>query len=162
MQSDAVEEVEEVEMNWIRHLGPGNQARVKADNVQEELVKELWMHKLYYDLMMRVLRIVGDSLTVSLDWKMFACGMIVPWESRTFVDSLIVLRDLNDFGDSLDVWRDSWTVIAKNSTAGTGQATVRLSRCYCWPQMQQDLAIQRARKPEMVCERSCSSVEKIW
>lgn len=49
---------------------------------------------------MRVLKIVGDSLIVSLDWEMYAGGLTALYD---FLDGLIVWRNLNHFEDSLDV-----------------------------------------------------------
>lgn len=107
MLLDVVEVEEEVEMSRVRRHGLENQVQVMNENVQKELEKEPGMYGLCSDLMMKVLRIVGDSSTVWFDWKMFGDGLIVSYDSRTFVDSLIVLRDSNGSGDGLDTWRDS-------------------------------------------------------
>ncbi len=71
-------EVEEVaEMRRDRRRGLGNQVRLMADNVQDELEKEPAMHRLCCDLTTTVSRTVGDSSTVLSDWKLFADGLIV-------------------------------------------------------------------------------------
>ena len=57
---DVVEEVV-VEMSRLPRHDLGNQAQVTADNVQEELEKEPGMHRMYHDLMTKVLRIARGS-----------------------------------------------------------------------------------------------------
>ena len=79
MLRDVAEGEEVVEMSRARrHRRRGNQVQVTTDNVLEELGKGPGMHRRCCDLTRKALRVVGDSLIVSWDWKMFADSLIVP------------------------------------------------------------------------------------
>ena len=87
---DAAEGEEVVEMIQVRRREHGYPVQKMADDVREELEKELEAHRRCYDLMRKSSGVVEGSLIFLWDWKIFPDGLTVPSDSPACVESLTV------------------------------------------------------------------------